>query len=38
MKKLRNEEVVQMLFDGSKEIKYVKISEEEGVVEVKLTE
>ena len=38
MKKLGNEEAVQMLFDGSKEIKYVKISEEEGVVEVKLIE
>ena len=38
MKKLGNEEAAQMLFDGSKEIKYVKISEEEGVVEVKLTE
>lgn len=38
MKKLGNEEAAQMLFDGSKEIKYVKISEEEGVVEVKLIE
>ncbi|HIP90227.1 MAG TPA: hypothetical protein EYH22_01605 [Candidatus Nanopusillus sp.] len=38
IKKLGNPDAVQVLLDGSKEIKYVKISEEEGIVEVKLKE